>query len=220
MDAIEILKSNELFKSLGDHELANLAAVTTHKSVPKNTFVINEGDDSNSLYLIKSGKVDVIVNNEEGKKMILTTLVQGDHFGELSLIDGGPRSATVVALEKCEFIILHRDNFYSLLKSDNHFALDVIKFLCKRLRFVTTTAQDIALLATYERLRKLLYSLSEPDADGLLRSRYPLTHEQIADRIGAGRERVCQIINGLKTGQYISISDRHIIIHKKLPLAF
>jgi CRP/FNR family transcriptional regulator, cyclic AMP receptor protein len=220
MDTLEILKANELFKHLSEHDLEKLAAATSAKSAPKNTFIINEGDDSNAFYLIKSGKVDVIVNNEEGKKMILTTLVAGDHFGELSLIDGQPRSATVVAMEKCDFIVLHRDSFYSLLKDNNSFAVDVIKYLCKRLRFITNTAQDIALLATYERVRKVLYSLSEPNADGLLQTKFPLTHEQIADRIGAGRERVCQIINGLKIGDYISITNHYIVINKKLPQAF
>ena len=96
----------------------------------------------------------------------------------------------------------------------------MIKHLCKRLRFITHTAQDIALLATYERLRKLLYSLSEADTDGVLKSKLKLTHEQIADRIGAGRERVCQIINGLKMGGYITITGHYIIINKKLPHAW
>ncbi len=220
MDTIDILKANELFKNLDNDELTKLAALVSVKTAPKNTYVINEGDESSAMYLIKKGKADVIVNNEDGKKMILTTLVEGDHFGELSLIDGAPRSATVVALEKCEFIVLHKDNFFTLLKENNNFAIDVIKYLCKQLRFVTHTAQDIALLATYERVRKLIYNLSQPDADGTLHTTLPLTHEKIADRIGAGRERVCQIVNGLKAGNYISINNQIITINKKLPLAF
>lgn len=220
METTEILKGNELFKNLNPGDLTRLASLVTVKTAPKNAYVINEGDDSSAMYLIKSGKVDVIVNNEDGKKMILTTLVEGDHFGELSLIDGAPRSATVVALEKCEFIVLHRDSFFTLLKDNNEFAIDVIKYLCKQLRFVTNTAQDIALLATYERVRKLIYSLSKTDENGALQTTLPLTHEKIADRIGAGRERVCQILNGLKAGNYISINNHIITINKKLPLAF
>ena len=106
MERIEILKTNDLFKSLSPEGLEKLAGMTTSKSAPKTTLIINEGDESHSLYLIQSGKVDVIVSNEDGKKMILTTLMKGDHFGELSLIDGEPRSATVIALEKSEFIVL------------------------------------------------------------------------------------------------------------------
>ena len=220
METIDILRRNEFFRDLDDAELKNIAALTTRKSVPKNTLVINEGDISSAMYLIKSGKVNVIVSNEEGKEMILITLLPGDHFGELSLIDDEPRSANVIAVERSEFIILHRADFFHLLKQNSTLAIGVIKSLCQRIRFTTNLAQGLALLDVYGRLSKLLYSLAEPDEQSVLKIKLPLTHKEIAARVGSSREMVSRIISELEKGHYLTIEHKIITINKKLPLAW
>lgn len=220
MDTIDILRSNELFKELDKEELATLAALTNKRTVPKNTLVISEGDISSSMYFIKSGKVNVTVGNEEGKEMILSTLQAGDHFGELSLIDDEPRSANVIAMEKCEFIILHRADFFQLIKQNSTIAISVIKYLCQRVRFITNIAQGLALLDVYGRLSRLLYSLAEPDENGLLQIKLPLTHKEIAARVGSSREMISRVISELEKGHYLTIKHKIITISKKLPSAW
>lgn len=220
METIEVLKNNELFKELDESELQHVAALVTHKTVLKNTLVISEGDMSTSMYLIKKGKVNVLVANEEGKEMLLSTLLEGDHFGELALLDESPRSANVMTLEKCEFMILHRADFYELLQQHSSIAIRIIKYLCQRVRFITNIAQGLALLDVYGRLVKLLNSLAEPGPDGRLAINIPLTHKDIALRVGSSREMISRIFGELERGQYLSVEHKFITINKKLPLAW
>ena len=114
METIDLLKSNELFSNLGDAELKIVAELTKVRTIPRNTLLINEGDASDAMYLIKEGKVDVIVTNENGEQFVLSTLKQGDNFGELSLLDDHPRSASIITLEKSIFIVLHKADFLRL----------------------------------------------------------------------------------------------------------
>ena len=220
METIDILKSNELFKGLEENELSIVAERTTKKTVLKNTLVISEGDMSNSMYLIKEGKVNVTVTNEEGREMILSTLQLGDNFGELSLLDNDSRSANVITLEKCVFIVLHQADFYKLLKQNPTIAICVIKYLCQRVRFITNIAQSLALLDVYGRLVKLLHSLSAPGENGQLVISLPLTHKDIASRVGSSREMISRILSELEKGQYLTIKNKIITINKKLPSAW
>ena len=220
METVDVLKSNQLFKGLGETELRIVAGLTTKKSVLKNTLVISEGDDSSAMYLIKEGKVKVTVNSEDGKELILSTLQQGDNFGELSLLDEHYRSANVSTLENCEFIVLHKADFFQLLRQNSSIAIGVIKFLCQRVRFVTEVAQSLALMDVYGRLVKLLHDLSVPNENGKLVVAIPLTHQDIASRVGCGREMVTNILRGLKRGSYLTIENKIITINKKLPQAY
>jgi CRP/FNR family cyclic AMP-dependent transcriptional regulator len=220
METIDVLKGNDIFNGLEDNELSVVAERTSKRTVLKNTLVISEGDISNSMYLIKEGKVNVTVTNEEGREMILSTLQQFDNFGELSLLDDNPRSANVITLEKCEFIILHKQDFIHLLKHNSGIAISVIKYLCKKIRFITNVTQSLALLDIYGRLVKLLYSLAEQGDDGRMIISLPLTHKDIAARVGSSREMISRILSELEKGNYLTIENKIITINKKLPSAW
>ncbi len=220
METIDIFRSNELFQALNEPELQHLAELATQRTVPKNTMVISAGDMSSSMYLIKSGMVNVLVANDEGREMILATLQAGDHFGELSLLDEAPRSANVLTLDKCEFIILHREEFYKLLEHNPMISIRVIKYLCQRVRFITNIAQGLALLDVYGRLLRLLNSLAQQTADGKMVINIPLTHKDIASRVGSSREMISRIFSELEKGEYVSVEHKIITLHKKLPLAW
>lgn len=152
--------------------------------------------------------------------MILSTLQQGDHFGELSLLDEDPRSANIITVEKCEFIIIQRADFYAFLKQHASIAISVIKYLCQRVRFITNIAQGLALLDVYGRLVKLLDSLAESGENGQKVIALPLTHKDIALRIGSSREMISRILSELEKGQYLTITNKLITINRKLPSAW
>lgn len=224
METIDLLKSNELFSNLGDAELKIVAELTKVRTIPRNTLLINEGDASDAMYLIKEGKVDVIVTNENGEQFVLSTLRQGDNFGELSLLDDHPRSASIITLEKSVFIVLHKADFLRLIEHNHMIVKGVISYLCQRIRFITSIAQSMALLDVYGRLCKLLHDLSKRDETGKCIIESPLTKQAMALRIGCSREHVSRIYNGLVKGGYIieekeKDKDR-VIIDKKLPPAW
>lgn len=221
METLEILKNNELFSELEEEELLALAKLAKKRTVPKNTLVISEGDTASSLFIIKEGRVNVTLSNEQGKEIILSTLLPGDHFGELSLLDGEPRSANVIAVEKCEFLILNKHDFYPLLEQHVSIAIGIIKYLCHRVRLITNIAEGLALTDVYGRLVKLLMDLAEPDEKtGKLVIDLPLTHKEISMRVGSSREMISRIMSELEKGHYLSTENKRITINKKLPVAW
>ncbi len=219
-EIIDILENNEVFKGLSGDDLEMVADLAVSKTVPKNTLLINEGDDSSTMYIIKAGKVNVTLSSEDGKEIILGTLCQGDHFGEISLLDGKPRSANIITLEKCELIVLYKTGFYDLLLDKPLIAMGIIEYLCRRIRLITNSVQGLALLDVYGRLVKLLTDLSEPDENGERVVKLPLTHKDIAMRIGSSREMISRIVSELEKGEYLSVNNKVITIKKKLPSAW
>lgn len=220
METIDVLRINQLFRDLDEPELRIVAGLASQKVAPKNTLLISEGDDTSTMYLIKEGKVKVSVTSEDGKELILGTLQQGDNFGELSLLDDQHRSATVSTLEKCVFITLQKADFYELLLQNPLVSICVIKYLCQRVRHLTEVAQHLALTDVYGRLVKLLHDLSVSNENGKFIVPIPLTHQEIASRVGCGREMITSILKGLKKGGYLTIVDKIITINKKLPQAY
>lgn len=219
MKIIDILQKNPFFSGLEKNEIVKLTERSRKKTVEKNTFILKENDRSNEMYLLIEGKVNVMVNNLKGKEMILATLHQGDIFGELSIIDDDPRSANIVAAEKCELIVISKPDFYELLNQSPKFAIQVIKYLCHRLRLTNRTAESFALLTTYERLKNYFESISQPEEgkDWVITTHE--TQEVIASRIGCTREMVSKILKKLKKDhQCLSYKHNKITIHKMLPL--
>ena len=219
METIEILKNNGLFGGLEEGQLKTLADLAKQKKVKKKTFIIKEGENSNEMYLIKKGKVEVMLNNNDGKELILSTLLEGESFGELSLLDNKPRSANVVSLEDCVLLTINQVDFYEFLRNNSKAAIEVIKYLCRQLRLTNSIAHSYALMDVYERLRKYLYSVAEREPGGRLMIRAPLTHKEIAVNICTGREVVSRMLRGLEKDGYLTVKNKRITILKKLPSA-
>lgn len=220
MDTLEILRHSELFNGLEEEEISALSVLVKKRTVPKNTLIISEGDTANSLFIVKEGKVNVTLSNEQGKEIIFSTLAQGSHFGELSLLDGEPRSSNVISIEKCELLILHKEDFRLLMKQHPSIAFSIIKYLCRRVRTLTNIAEGLALMDVYQRLVKLLTGMAEAKENGKFVIEIPLTHKDIAMRVGSSREMISRILSELEKGQYLSIENKKITINKKLPSAW
>jgi CRP/FNR family cyclic AMP-dependent transcriptional regulator len=213
----EFIKNSQLFKNLDDSGIAAVAARLKHREILKNSPVIIAGDSSTTMYLIKAGNVNVIARNDKGKEMILSTLGAGDMIGELSLIDDQPRSADVIANEKCELYALNKADFFELIQQYPQISLQVIRYLCQRVRFTNSIAQSLALMDVYERLKAFLYEMATEQDDGKFVIDRPLTHKEIAARLGSGREIISRILSELIEGDYLKVDKKLITINKKLP---
>jgi CRP/FNR family cyclic AMP-dependent transcriptional regulator len=216
MENIDALKKNCLFKGLEDNELMLLANLTRQKNVTKNTFVIKEGECASEMYLIKKGKAIVMLNNDKGKEMVLSKLEAGDIFGELALLDDTPRSANVVTQEDCELLILRKADFFDVLNKNPKVAIQVIRYLCQKLRLTNSVAQSYALMDVYERLRKFLYDMAMPDEEGSLVVSN-LAHKDIAFQVCTGREVISRMLSLLEKEGYIKVEKKTIILLKELP---
>ncbi len=220
MDDIRILKKIDIFHGLADEEFSIIAEVIKTRFVKKNMLIFSKGDDNHSMYIIKDGSMDVSILTESGKELILSTLSEGDYFGELSLLDGALISANITATQDSVLLSIHKDSFFQIMEKNTAILSNVISHLCSKVRGLTEKVEGFALLDVYQRFSLLLMDLSvlnDKKERVLCRS---LTHKDIALRIGSSREMVSRIIKDLENGEYISINNKVITINKKLPLAW
>jgi len=212
------LKAVSLFFGLSQEEVAALAAAAIVRTFPKNTIVVTEGDRSDSLYVILSGRVKVFVSDEQGKDLVLNIQGPGEYFGELAL-DEGPRSASVATMEPCKMAVIANDVLREFLARHPEAALQLIRGLIGRTRHMTESLKNLALLDVYGRVAKLLLELAT-EVDGRLVIDLRLTQQEIADRVSASREMVSRILKDLSVGGYIANEGGKIVIQRRPPRAW
>ena len=211
-----MLQNIPLFSSLGEAELASLSKKVITRQFPRNTVIINEGDHSDSLYIINSGSVKVFLSDNEGKEVILNTQGTGEYFGELALLDSQPRSASVITTEKSSLSIISKANFEAFLEKHPEANLKIMRGIIKRLRLLSEDVKSLALMDVYGRVARVLLQLAK-EKGGTLVINQGMTQQDIASRVGASREMVSRILKDLKTGGYIEVKGRVITIKEKLP---
>lgn len=214
-----LLNNVDLFESLEADELEELSKHFISRQLAKNSIVINEGDDTNSLYIILSGRVKVYLNDENGKEVILNVEQKGDYFGEVSLFDDGKRSASVMTLENSKFAVLEKDEFLKCLAEHPHLALAIIKGLTMRLRALSENVRNLALMDVYGRVAHTLLELAEEKGQQWVINE-KLTQNDLAKRVGASSKMVGRIMQDLKKGGYIIKRDGELIITRQLPSAW
>ena len=203
------------FANLDESALRALAPHGAVRSFAKNAVVVNEGDATDSLYILLSGRVKAFVSEEDGREVVLSTVGMGDYFGEM-VLDGGPRSASIMTLEPCRFFVIPRGDIEGLLDRNPAFARDLIYVLIGKVRSLTKKVLDLALKDVYGRFVKFIdENAIEQDGKQVLPER--LTQHDIAARIGGSREMVSRIVKDLTAGGYISVDAKHVTVYKKLP---
>lgn len=200
------------------HELSNISFT---RKFPKNSIIITEGDQSDTFFVVLSGRVKVFLMNDDGKEVILNFHGQNEYFGEIAMLDDQPRSASVMAIEPSQFAIISKAEFWNCIKQNPDIALRLINKLSLRLRELTEIVKDMALMDVYGRLEKLLSSMSEPVENSTERLiKQPLTQQDLANIIGSSREMVTRIMKDMVSGGYIESKNKQIRIKKKLPPAW
>jgi CRP/FNR family cyclic AMP-dependent transcriptional regulator len=211
-----MLKNIPLFSVLADEELDAISRLAVTRNYPKNSVIINEGDHTDSLYVILSGKVKIFLTDDQQKEVIVAIQREGDYFGELALLDEAPRSASVMTMEPCSLLIVSRGAFERHLASDPKLAISLMRGLAARLRATTENVKSLALLDVYGRIaRTLLQFAKEQDGHHVIDDR--LTHQDLANMVGASREMVSRIMKDLARGGYIKTEGKRITIKEKLP---
>ena len=141
-----LLRNVPLFAALPEGQLTLLTRVVGRKSYPRNSTIINAGDPTDALYIVISGRLKVMMSDDEGREVILAILGQGEFFGEMGLIDEAPRSATVIAIEPCELLTINKMDFKKCLAENFEIGVGVMKGLVKRLREAGKKIGSLALM--------------------------------------------------------------------------
>jgi CRP/FNR family cyclic AMP-dependent transcriptional regulator len=192
-----------------------LAALGTVRVFPKNTILVHEGDKSDQLYVVLSGKLRVFLSDGEGKEITIDILGPDQYFGEMAL-EGEPRSASVMTTEASRLSVLERPEFRQFFATNPEAAYWLYIALVRRARNLTKSVGSLALLDVYGRVARLLLdnATGEP---GCLVVGERITQQEIAKRVGASRETVSRILTDLREGNYITIEDDRIKIQQHLP---
>ena len=203
------------FAPLGPQILRDIAEAGVVRNYPKNAILINEGEIGDSLYIVLSGRMKVYASNAAGREVVIAFHGPGEYVGEMSL-DGSPRSASVMTTEPTTCALVTRANFREFILAHPDFALHLVEKLIQRVRLTTENVKSLALQDVYGRLVKLLLTLAVERGDGLVVPE-KLTQQDIAERIGATRDKISRLLKDLVAGGYLTVQDRTITILKKPP---
>jgi CRP/FNR family cyclic AMP-dependent transcriptional regulator len=208
-------------------ELRTLAQRGVVQSYPRKVLLIKEGDIGEHLFVLLQGSVKVFSADQGGRELTYARIGAGDYFGEMSL-DGGLRSASVVTLEPCTCALLTRSDVRQHLLDEPGFAINLVLQAIRRARASTEVARNMALMDVYTRLVVTLeehvddwVAAANPAVDAVAAYPFviePVTHQEIASRIGASREMVSRQLNDLEKGGYLQMHTKKIVLLKKLPV--
>jgi CRP/FNR family cyclic AMP-dependent transcriptional regulator len=212
----DFLSTVPLFRELDRQALRGFAEVTREQRVAKGALVVTEGDAGDALYVVRSGEVKVALPGDEGREVILGILGVGDHFGELSLVDGRPRSAHVVATQPSTLIVLRRAEFRRQVEQNPQVAWGLMVELSRRLRQADGTIGSLVLLDVPGRVARVLLEHAGPGEPATLMKQ--LTHQTMAHMIGASRETVSRAMAEFQEKGFISVQRRVVTITDRAAL--
>ncbi len=213
---INVLKKIPLFSSLKDEELEAINKASFTKNYMKDQMILLADEEGDTLFVIIHGKVKITSFAENGKEVIFSIMSEGDFFGDMSLLDGKPRSASVISIEDSELCLLRREEFNHLIETYPGIALKLLKELTSRLRKADERIESLALLDVSGRIAGILLQLSEetgkrlPDGRIIIRSRP--THQELANMVGTTRETVTRILSQMEQKNYIIMSGKSVTI--------
>ncbi len=215
MTHLDFLRNVSLFESLDQQELEALSDVTFTRTFSKDNVIILAEEEGDTLFILKNGQVKVSIVSEEGREVILSLLGPGSVFGELSLLDGKPRSANVVATEETDLLMLRRADFLQLIYKTPQIATALLAELATRMRKTDRQIEGLALLDVTSRISDTLLQLATEQgaetADGVTIESRP-THQELANMSGTTRETVSRVLKRLEGQGYINRNGRKITI--------
>jgi CRP/FNR family transcriptional regulator, cyclic AMP receptor protein len=201
--------------TLSDAELQAIGGHGVARTFPKGAVVVTEGDTTDTLFVILEGRVKVYASDDQGREIVFVTQGPGEYFGEL-VLDGGLRSASVMTLEKTRLLAVAKPEYEDFVAKNPAFALNVMRKLITRVRTLSASVKSLALMDVYGRVARLLLELAE-EKDGGMAIRERLTHQDLANRVGASREMVGRILKDLTEGGYITAERSRIVINRRPP---
>jgi CRP/FNR family transcriptional regulator, cyclic AMP receptor protein len=217
----EYLKKMPFFNKFSKNDVEIASQYANEKIFDRGSFVFMEGDNGDQFYIIISGLVE-ISRFENGRKFVLSTLQEGDFFGEMALFEEGEvRSANAEVLEKTSLLSINRHDLLNFLESYPSVSYQLITTLIKRLRNTNEQIHDITFFDVRSRIYKKILSLGKEygvilNDEVMINMR--LTHQQIADMVGCTREMMTKVLKELQEESVIDIVKKKIIIKNKLLL--
>jgi len=204
-----ILKTVPLFSLLSDHQLAALFPAIQHRSYPRHSFMLRAGEKADALYVILAGRAKVVIDDGDGREVTLTVIGANEFFGEMSLIDDKPRSASVEAVDQCEVLYVSKAAFMTCLKDNFEVAMMILRSVVSRLREADRKIASLALMDVHGRVARLIMDLAREVDDTWV---VDTGSEEMARMVGASREMVSRVLKEMRDNGLIRRDKRKIIV--------
>ena len=215
MEPSVLLRQVAIFRDLDSAVLADLGGRMRPRSVEAGTVVVSAEESGDSMFVIASGKVKVVLYGQTGREIILSILKGGDFFGEMSLFDRQPRSANVVAVAETQLLALDRDAFHKHLLANPSTALAILAEMSRRLRHADEVIGNLALLDVYARVARVLRELAlkqgEQVEGGILIRERP-TQQEIAGLVGTSRETVSRALSEFTKRGLLEVEGKQVLV--------
>ena len=212
---IDVVRRAPLFAALDDESANALMKSMTTSRLERGDVLFREGDQGNRLYVIGEGKIKLGLTSVDGRENLLAILGPGEMFGELSLFDPGPRTATATAVAETQLIELGHDDLNTFLAGRPAVASSMLAALARRLRRTNDSLADLVFTDVPGRVAKALLDLSNrfgrPAEDGILVA-HDLTQEEIAQLVGASRETVNKALADFASRGWIKLEARAVVL--------
>jgi CRP-like cAMP-binding protein len=215
-NAAEALRRCILFSRFDDETLARCMDSLRSRRYRRNETIFHQGDPGDSLYVIESGAVKIVLPDPEGEEgAIIATLSAGDFFGELALLDGADHSATAIALEATEALVLRREAFDRLVDEDPGLRRALFAGLVAELRRLTYHVGELHFLNLPGRLARRIVRMAreaDPDARGEIRLSWPFSQSELASMIGGTRQTVNRLLADFAAEGLIRIEKETLVV--------
>jgi CRP-like cAMP-binding protein len=213
-DVVTELGRLDLFRDLDPAALARLAARSHVRRLGRGQILFSQGEPTGELFIVRSGRVRVLVSSAHGEDLVLAVLEAGDSFGEVTVLSDEPRSASVDALEPSELLAVPAEEVRAVLLDNPAALLAVASLLAATVRRVTDVAADLVFLDVPRRLAKLLVTHSTVLGDGTTVCELNMSQSGVAARLGATRQSMNRALGEFVRRAWITVDGTTVRLDK------
>lgn len=213
---LALLDAHPLFRELKMEERRRLADYVRTRHVARGKTIFSKGDAGTGLFAVHSGTVEILVPSTEGRNAVVNLIGEGEIFGEIALLDGGPRSADALAFTDCTLMVIERRDFLTLLRANPDVTIKLLEVVCSRLRRTTEQVEDLMFLDLKGRLVKTLLRLSKrakPTGE------IEISQTELSQIVGLSREMINKQMRIWVRHGWIALARRRIVIMRPEALA-
>jgi CRP-like cAMP-binding protein len=208
-DLLTFLKRVPLLADLNDAALAMLARVSRVQKIPRGATLFNQDDEGDAAYIVRDGCIAIVLNTPDGRELVINEMRAGDCFGELALLTDAPRSASAVAGEASELVVIPHEEFLAELEREPKLVRQLIGLIAERLRVSSERERALAFLDAPARLARMLLQLDRASSkEGVVR----MAQEELAQRIGATRQTTAKILGQWRRKGWIITGRGRIVV--------
>ncbi|MGZ5876621.1 MAG: Crp/Fnr family transcriptional regulator [Bradyrhizobium sp.] len=209
---LSILRKHPYFCDLDPEAFDQLCRYAKHSTLKRGTTIVSKGDPGNSLIAVISGTVKISVSSVDGRSAILNLIGPGEIFGEMSVLDGQPRSADAIANTNCEIFTIDRREFLPFVRSQPALAMKFIELLCARLRWTSDQVEQVILQNLPGRLASALIRLTEKHKQEPKGRTIAITQQEISEMVGMTRESINKQLRAWAARDWVRLEHGAIVV--------